>query len=629
MLEISIRNFFSRFFLNTALIVVILASITSSGIVSANSGAGPIYLPTVMRDYNGNTPLPPQGPTITTPSPLPDAAHGVSYSQTLEASGGTTPYSWAITGSAVLPTGLTLNTNNGVISGIPVTTGTAIFQVKVTDTNSLSSTKQLSLTIKGLTITTENPLPAGIKSATYSQTLKATGGTAPYTWAITGTNLLPQGLSLHTGTGVISGIPANSGTATFQIKVTDANMQFSTKEFNLTMVDRQTTSGAPVPPSDLTTITLGPTSIGLDWKDNSTNETNFEIQHANNVVDLVYYPPLFPSVSGTGPVSGDDVGLEQDAFHCYRIRAINASGNSAFTNTACAWTQATQLPRPPTNVTAQAISANQVLLTWTNNSQSDRYQIFESVNGGAFVAAGIVPQANVPGAYVNELTGGNSYRYKVQAHNAFGYSPDSNTTVSVTTPGGSASKIQIVNNSSYPIIFLTIDGVQKFPQAPMGIPPNSTYEIPIAAGGHNFDAWNGFWDGAARFQMYRLQGSWTQPAGTHTITFNNPTIAQLLTKFSTAGSRYYLGEYWSGTNFHFQGFRFYSNGTYNFYRDNTLIGSGNYSLAPGGYPGSFTVTFNVSGIQSGAGYYSETGGTFYMRNGPTDWPVIYYNDAGN
>jgi hypothetical protein len=595
--------------------------------------SGKTHLPLILNSYDGTTPPPsPLGPTISTASPLPAGTLGVSYSQTLQASGGTIPYTWAITGSVLLPTGLSLDSGTGVISGIPVSAGTTSFQVKVTDANALSTTKNFSLTVNpapasGPTITTESPLPAGIKSANYSQTLQASGGTTPYTWSITGSNLLPTGLSLNPNTGVISGTPANTATATFQVKVTDANTQFSTKEFSLTVANQATTSGAPTPPSELITTPLSSTSIGLDWKDNSNNETNFEIEHANDVVNFAFYPPLFPAVAGTGPVSGDDGGLTQDTFHCYRIRAINASGKSAYTNTACAWTQATVVPRAPTYLNAQALSSTQILLTWTNNSQSDEYRVYESVDNGPFVFAGPVPQDNVPGAYINGLSAGHSYRYYIQAHNTFGYSANSNISVAVITPGGSASTVRIVNNSSYPIISLTIDGVQKFPQAPQGIPPGTTYEIPITTGGHSYQAINGFWNGTSRFEMYHFNGTWTQPAGAYTITINNPTISQLLTKFSSSG--YYLGEYWSGTNFHYKGFRFYNTGTYNYYLDGALAGTGTYSLAPGGYPGSYTVTFNVTGAQAATGYYSETGGTFYMKNGPSDWPVIYYNDAGH
>ena len=60
--------------------------------------------------------------TITTPSPLPSAIAGVTYSQTFAATGAPAPYAWAVT-SGTLPPGLGMSAA-GVLNGIPTTPGT-------------------------------------------------------------------------------------------------------------------------------------------------------------------------------------------------------------------------------------------------------------------------------------------------------------------------------------------------------------------------------------------------------------------------------------------------------------------------------------------------------------------------
>src|ERR1700687_1909143 len=85
--------------------------------------------------------------TVTTTS-LPGGTQNVAYSATLAATGGTTPYTWSIA-TGTLPAGLTIASGTGVISGTPTVAGTSNFTVRVTDTNSLTTTKNLRLTITG------------------------------------------------------------------------------------------------------------------------------------------------------------------------------------------------------------------------------------------------------------------------------------------------------------------------------------------------------------------------------------------------------------------------------------------------------------------------------------------------
>ncbi len=158
---------------------------------------------------------------ITTPQVLPQGEVAAAYSQSLAASGGTPPYTAWAASSGTIPPGLALSPA-GVLSGTPTTAGAYKFTGKVTDTAGASASASLQLTINppALTVATTSPLPAGQMNALYSQTLKASGGTPPYSnWTDTGT--LPTGLTLSAA-GVFSGTPTTWGTFNFIVKVKDS-----------------------------------------------------------------------------------------------------------------------------------------------------------------------------------------------------------------------------------------------------------------------------------------------------------------------------------------------------------------------------------------------------------------------
>ncbi|MGO4837600.1 putative Ig domain-containing protein, partial [Rhizobiaceae sp. 2RAB30] len=138
---------------------------------------------------------------ITGPSSgtLPDATGGTDYSGvTITATGGTSPHVFEVA-SGTLPAGMSLSAA-GVLSGTPTAAGTSNFTVTAKDSSSApgpftSAPIAYSLTVAAPTVSfTPASLPAAATAQAYSQTFVASGGTAPYTYALA-SGTPPTGLS--------------------------------------------------------------------------------------------------------------------------------------------------------------------------------------------------------------------------------------------------------------------------------------------------------------------------------------------------------------------------------------------------------------------------------------------------
>jgi T5SS/PEP-CTERM-associated repeat protein len=154
-------------------------------------------------------------PIIATLSPLPGAFVGSAYSLSLSSSSGLAPHTWSLV-SGSLPAGVTLAVD-GTLSGTPTAAGAADFRLRVTGADGCYAERDFNLTVFSFGYGVA--LPSGVIDASYNRMLTVSGGTGPYTWAVTG-GALPAGLTLSGG-GVLSGTPTVLGSYSFTIQVTD------------------------------------------------------------------------------------------------------------------------------------------------------------------------------------------------------------------------------------------------------------------------------------------------------------------------------------------------------------------------------------------------------------------------
>jgi hypothetical protein len=183
-------------------------------------------------------------------------------------------------------------------------------------------------------------------------------------------------------------------------------------------------NGVPAVPSNLTATPVSATTIRLQWADNSANETGFSV--------------LNGAASRNAAANATSLnwdGLAPDTRMCFKVRAFNASGASAYFPAAqgdwvCATTQPGTGPAAPSGLTATPTGPTAVRLQWNDNSSDETG--FTVINGSASHNTG----ANATSYTWTGLNPGTYMCFKVRSFNAAGvsaYSPPAQEDWTCTT----------------------------------------------------------------------------------------------------------------------------------------------------------------------------------------------------
>jgi hypothetical protein len=265
-------------------------------------------------------------------------------------------------------------------------------------------------------------------------------------------------VAIYDGTNLLSSVPANlyradiasylgdNGLHGFSYAVPASlrdgqshtiSVRYESTTTNLTSSPRTITcAGAtpPAAPSDLTATVASSSQINLAWRDNSLNEDGFTIERRDG--DLSYSP--IASVP-RGTTTYQDLNRRPGVLYRYRVKAYNGIGVSGYSNEASATIPggSTGLPAPPSNLLATAISASQIRLTWTDNSDNESYFKVESRKpypSTLYTTIGTVGANQT--SYTNSgLSPATAYYYRVRSSNFQGDSEPSNVAGATTLSG--------------------------------------------------------------------------------------------------------------------------------------------------------------------------------------------------
>ena len=262
---------------------------------------------------------------------------------------------------------------------------------------------------------------------------------------------------------------------------------------------------APNAPTGLNVTPVSGSEIDLSWTDTSNNETGFKIERSPDGSAWTQIATV-----GANIQTYQNTGLSAGTTYYYRVKAYNAGGDTAYTNTA---NTPTYPPPPgvPTALTATAASSSQINLGWTDNaSTEDGFKIERSPNGSTSWTQIATVGVNVQ-AY-NDSTGLSAntiYYYRVRAYNTGGtsaYTSNANATTLPLPPAAPSGLTATAANSSTINLSWTDNSNNETGFKVERSPDNSTWSL-ITTAGANVTSYSNTGLAATTKYYYRVRAT--------------------------------------------------------------------------------------------------------------------------
>ncbi len=163
--------------------------------------------------------LPAGVPALAISGDLAEGEVGIPYSSGFVLAGGVAPYTSVASG---LPSWASINSTTGAITGNPDAAASTSVTVTATDAGGSPPAARTDSIVIYDELTLSGSLTSPINLGdSYSDGLTASGGKTPYFFEII-SGSLPDGLTINSGTGLITGTATTAATFNFTYSVTDA-----------------------------------------------------------------------------------------------------------------------------------------------------------------------------------------------------------------------------------------------------------------------------------------------------------------------------------------------------------------------------------------------------------------------
>ena len=371
----------------------------------------------VATTSNGTATLT-NGYTYALPAPTAGAV-----SATVAANSSANPITLSLGGGAATSVTVSSAASHGTAtaSGTSITytptagySGPDSFTYTATNASGTSSPGMVSITVSAPTLVlspASGALAGGSTGSAYSHTISASGGTAPYSYAITAGSL-PAGLSLNTANGVISGTPSGSGSSNFTVTATDANNATGSNAYSITISGLAPTAGA-VSATVAANSSANPITLSLGGGAATSVTVSSAASH------------------GTATASGTSITYTPTAGYSgpdsFTYTATNASGTSSPGMVSITVTPSLPVVGDVT-ITVPVNSVNYLIPVNLSGGVANSVAVTTAPGHGTVMVSGTSIRYTPTAGY----SGGDSFTYT--ATNAAGTSPPARVSISMTRP---------------------------------------------------------------------------------------------------------------------------------------------------------------------------------------------------
>jgi FtsP/CotA-like multicopper oxidase with cupredoxin domain len=291
----------------------------------------------------------------------------------------------------------------------------------------------------------------GVPFAPTNLTATASGQQANLTWKDNATNetgfvverstdgvnftvVGKPGLSAGTGNVTFADkTVALGGTYTYRVKAVNGTLE-SGYSNTVQVPIPNNTKPAPNAPSNLSaTLNNNSTGINLSWRDNANNETGFVIERSSDGGTTFTSIATPKSRWGTGgTVTYTDTDIVSGTTYTYRVKAMNGTTSSGYSNTATLTVPGPSAPGAPTNVSGYAYtprrsSTDTLTIYWSKPTGTVTGYVVQIAADSAFTQNVQTFNPTTTSQNITGLTRGKTYYFHVQAVNQIGSSPWSST----------------------------------------------------------------------------------------------------------------------------------------------------------------------------------------------------------